>query len=122
MTLHPLETLLVAVLALLLGRQVNRLIPPLSRYNIPDPITGGLLFAVVMLLSQTGTGVQVTFDVTLKPVLLLAFFAAVGLSANLSMLRQGGKRLLRISAEGVADFGINGSSPVRISNIAGKLV
>jgi ESS family glutamate:Na+ symporter len=94
MTLHPLETLLVAVLALLLGRQVNRLIPPLSRYNIPDPITGGLLFAVVMLLSQTGTGVQVTFDVTLKPVLLLAFFAAVGLSANLSMLRQGGKRLL----------------------------
>jgi ESS family glutamate:Na+ symporter len=94
MTLQPLETLLVAILALLLGRQINRLIPFLSRYNIPDPITGGLLFALVMLLSQTGTGVQITFDVTLKPVLLLAFFAAVGLSANLSMLRQGGKRLL----------------------------
>ncbi|QKE62236.1 sodium/glutamate symporter [Aquipseudomonas campi] len=94
MTLQPVETLLVAVLALLLGRQINRLIPFLSRYNIPDPITGGLLFAVVMLLAQTGTGVQVNFDVTLKPVLLLAFFAAVGLSANLSLLRQGGKRLL----------------------------
>lgn len=94
MTLPPLETLLVAVLALLLGRQINRLIPPLSRYNIPDPITGGLLFAVFMLVAQTSTGLQVTFDVTLKPVLLLAFFAAVGLSANLSLLRQGGKRLL----------------------------
>lgn len=94
MTLQPVETLLATVLVLLLGRHVNRLIPLLSRYNIPDPITGGLLFAVGMLLVGSSSDLRLEFDVTLKPVLLLAFFAAVGLSANLGLLRQGGKRLL----------------------------
>ena len=94
MTLQPVETLLAALLVLLLGRGVNRLVPLLSRYNIPEPITGGLLFASVMAVLGTSLGWQISFDVTLKPVLLLTFFAAVGLSANLGLLRQGGKRLL----------------------------
>lgn len=94
MTLQPVETLLAAVLVLLLGRTVNRLIPFLSRYNIPDPITGGLLVALGMLLLGSTADFSLEFDVALKPVLLLAFFAAVGLSADLSLLRQGGKRLL----------------------------
>lgn len=94
MTLLPLETLLIAALVLLLGRVVNRLVPWLSHYNIPAPITGGLLFAVGVLCVRQFSPVEVVFDSTLKPVLLLAFFAAVGLSANLSLLKQGGKRLL----------------------------
>lgn len=95
MTLQPLETLLVAVLALLLGRLVNRLIPVLSHYNIPDPITGGLLFAIGLTLSGHLAAFQPQFDTVMKPGLLLAFFAAVGLSANLGMLRQGGRRLVQ---------------------------
>ncbi|THG73455.1 sodium/glutamate symporter [Pseudomonas sp. A-1] len=95
MTLQPLETLLVAVLALLLGRLVNRLIPVLSHYNIPDPITGGLLFAIGLTLFGHLAAFQPQFDTVMKPGLLLAFFAAVGLSANLGMLRQGGRRLVQ---------------------------
>lgn len=94
MTLQPVETLLVAVLALLLGRLVNRLIPVLSSYNIPDPVTGGLLFAIVLTLSGRFADFSLGFDTVMKPGLLLAFFAAVGLSANLGMLRQGGRRLV----------------------------
>ena len=94
MTLQPLHTLLAAVLVLLLGYGLNRLVPVLARYNIPAPITGGLLFAVVMLIVSSSTGFNLEFDVTLKPVLMLAFFAAVGLSADLRLLGQGGKRLL----------------------------
>lgn len=94
MTLQPVETLLAAVLVLLLGHLLNRLIPPLAQYNIPSPISGGLLFALGLLLAGSSTGFSLEFDVTLRPVLLLSFFAAVGLSANLALLRQGGKRLL----------------------------
>ena len=93
MTLQPVETLLAAVLVLLLGHLLNRLIPPLAQYNIPAPISGGLLFALGLLLAGSSTGFSLEFDVTLRPVLLLSFFAAVGLSANLALLRQGGNRL-----------------------------
>lgn len=94
MTLQPLETLLAAVLVLLLGHLLNRLVPPLGQYNIPAPISGGLLFALGLLLANNAGGFTVEFDVTLRPLLLLSFFAAVGLSANLALLRQGGRRLL----------------------------
>ena len=51
MTLQPLHTLVLAVLVLLLGMAINRLIKPLARYNIPAPISGGLAFAVAMLVA-----------------------------------------------------------------------
>lgn len=94
MTLQPVETLLAATLVLLLGHLLNRLIPPLGRYNIPAPISGGLLVAIVLALLEQLGDLTFTFDSTLKPVLMLSFFAAVGLSADLSQLGKGGKRLV----------------------------
>ncbi|MBF7731684.1 sodium/glutamate symporter [Pseudomonas sp. N040] len=94
MTLQPVETLLAAALVLLLGHLLNRLIAPLARYNIPEPITGGLLLAIVLAVLEPLSGLSLSFDSTLKPILLLTFFAAVGLSADLSLLGKGGKRLL----------------------------
>ena len=52
----------IAALVLLLGRVVNRLVPWLSHYNIPDPITGGLLFAVGMLFAGQFSPAEVVFD------------------------------------------------------------
>ena len=70
MTLQPLHTLVLAVLVLLLGMAINRLIKPLARYNIPAPISGGLTFALAMLLANRTLGFSLEFDVTLKPVLM----------------------------------------------------
>ena len=94
MTLQPVETLLAAALVLLLGHLMNRLIAPLARYNIPEPITGGLLVALLLAIVEQAGGVTFSFDSTLKPVLMLSFFAAVGLSADLSQLGKGGKRMV----------------------------
>ena len=94
MTLDPVSTLLAAVSVLLLGQLLNRLLPFLGRYNIPEPISGGLLVAGVLTLAQVTLDFSINFDSSLKPTLMLAFFAAVGLSADLSLLRKGGKRLL----------------------------
>ena len=66
----------------------------LSKYNIPDPITGGLLFATVASVVWAATDFRVAFDQTIKPVLLLMFFAGVGMCADLSKLKQGGKALV----------------------------
>lgn len=93
MTLDPVMSLLAAVAVLLVGTVVNRKVGLLSTYNIPDPITGGLLFAAIASVAWAATGFQVAIDQTIKPTLLLMFFAGVGMCADLRMLKQGGKAL-----------------------------
>ena len=93
LNLDPLHSLLAAVVVLLIGTVVNRKVGILSKYNIPDPITGGLLFAAVASLVWAATDFKITIDQTIKPTLLLMFFAGVGMCADLRMLKQGGKAL-----------------------------
>jgi ESS family glutamate:Na+ symporter len=92
MDLAPLPSLFIAVLVLLLGTLTNRRVALLAKYNIPDPITGGLLFAVAASVAATA-GFRLGIDQTLKPVLLLVFFAGVGMCADLRLLKLGGKAL-----------------------------
>lgn len=93
MTLDGLLTMLAAVAVLLLGAQLNRLVGVLARYNIPDPITGGIAFALLAAAFTSATGLTLGFDATLKPYLLLMFFAAVGLTADMRSLAKGGRTL-----------------------------
>ncbi|MGV3741739.1 MAG: sodium/glutamate symporter, partial [Burkholderiaceae bacterium] len=93
MQLESLSSLLAALAVLLVGTLLNRRIGFLARYNIPDPVTGGLLFAVLASIVAAATSFRVEFDQTIKPVLLLLFFAGVGMSADLRQLKRGGKAL-----------------------------
>jgi ESS family glutamate:Na+ symporter len=94
MTLDGLLTMLAAVAVLLLGAGLNRLVGVLARYNIPDPITGGIAFALLAAALTSATGLTLGFDATLKPYLLLMFFAAVGLTADMRSLAKGGRTLV----------------------------
>lgn len=94
MRLDPLLSLLAALLVLLVGTLLNRRIHFLARYNIPDPITGGLLFAAVASVVAAAGDWRLEIDQTLKPTLLLLFFAGVGMGADLRMLGRGGKALV----------------------------
>ena len=94
MALDALTSLLVAVVVLLAGTLINRKVSVLSRYNIPDPITGGLLFAILASALFAPVGFRLAVDQSIKPVLLLMFFAGVGMCADLRTLRQGGRALV----------------------------
>jgi ESS family glutamate:Na+ symporter len=94
LTLDPVVSLLAAVFVLLIGTVVNARVAVLSRYNIPDPVTGGLLFAAVAAVAWGTTDLRIVMDQQVKPVLLLMFFAGVGMCADLRMLRRGGKALV----------------------------
>jgi ESS family glutamate:Na+ symporter len=98
MTLSTVETLFATACVLLLGTMVNRAVPVLSRYAIPDPVTGGLIFALAAWGAQAWTGFEVRFDPAMSRPLLLAFFATVGLSADFRDLARGGLVLLRYLA------------------------
>ncbi|MGH8642282.1 MAG: sodium/glutamate symporter, partial [Burkholderiales bacterium] len=78
---------------LLIGTLINRQVKLLSKYNIPDPITGGLLFAAIASVALLAAGFKLGIDQTIKPTLLLMFFAGVGMCADLRQLGKGGKAL-----------------------------
>ena len=94
MRLDVVQSLLAAILVLLAGTLLNRRIALLGRYNIPDPITGGLLYAAIASVLLATLQFKVEIEQTLKPVLLLMFFAGVGMCADLRQLKQGGKALV----------------------------
>ncbi|ODP33273.1 sodium/glutamate symporter [Pandoraea sp. ISTKB] len=87
-------TLVCATLVLLLGRKLVGWIGPLRTYSIPEPVAAGLLVALGTLTLREVGDVELKFDTTLQGPLMLAFFATIGLSANLASLRAGGKRLV----------------------------
>jgi para-nitrobenzyl esterase len=51
-SLDPVGSLLAAVVVLLIGTLISRSVPYLSKHNIPEPITGGLLLAALLLTSS----------------------------------------------------------------------
>jgi ESS family glutamate:Na+ symporter len=83
-------TLVAASLVLLLGRGLVTRLGFLRNYNIPEPVAGGLLVALVLLIMRT-LDVEVRFDTSLQTPLMLAFFATIGLSADFASLRKGGR-------------------------------
>ncbi|HWD30526.1 MAG TPA: sodium/glutamate symporter [Pseudomonas sp.] len=83
-------TLVAASLVLLLGRGLVTRVGFLRTYNIPEPVAGGLLVALVLLGLRT-MDLQVQFDTSLQTPLMLAFFATIGLSADIASLKKGGR-------------------------------
>jgi len=88
-------TLVAASLVLLLGNRLVAWIPVLHTYTIPEPVAGGLVVAIVLLVVRVAGHTEVRFDPALQAPLMLAFFATIGLNANLASLKQGGPLLLR---------------------------
>ncbi|MBN6772082.1 sodium/glutamate symporter [Pseudomonas granadensis] len=83
-------TLVAASLVLLLGRGLVSRVGFLRSYNIPEPVAGGLVVAVLLLILRT-FDIEVRFDTSLQTPLMLAFFATIGLSADLASLKKGGR-------------------------------
>ena len=59
-------TLVAASLVLLLGRSLVNRITFLRTYNIPKPVAGGLLIALIQLVILCVTGKSVLFDPALQ--------------------------------------------------------
>lgn len=82
------------LVAYLLGEGINKRVPLLKRFNIPDPVTGGLLLALVFFALFRFGVAEVSFDTRIRDVMLLVFFTGIGLNASLADLRKGGRPLL----------------------------
>jgi glutamate:Na+ symporter, ESS family len=89
-----LLTFTIAIVVFFMGSGLNRLIKPLHRWNIPEAVTGGLLAAIATLLAYKVLGIEVSFSLDARDLLLLYFFTGIGLNARLDDLASGGRPLL----------------------------
>jgi ESS family glutamate:Na+ symporter len=88
------QTLAAGALALFVGFQLVDRVPFLRRYNIPAPVVGGLIVAILVLVLRQQNVATISFDTTLQTPLMNAFFTAIGFSASLSLLRAGSGQAL----------------------------
>jgi ESS family glutamate:Na+ symporter len=92
------QTFVAASLVLLVGRLLVARIAALRTFSIPEPVAGGVTAALVLLAIHAASGVGVRFDTTLQTPFMLAFFATIGLGADLRSLVAGGRTLVRFLA------------------------
>lgn len=87
-------TIVIAVLVLFIGYFVVNKISILKKYNIPEPVAGGLVAAVITFILFKSFNITVNFDANIQQIFMLMFFTSVGLSASLGKLKEGGKALI----------------------------
>lgn len=92
--LDLIHTLAFAGAVLFIGYGVRDFFRPLSTHNIPAPVIGGLLVAIVAWIARSRGLTIVTFDTVLQAPLMIAFFTSIGFGASLSLLRVGGPQVL----------------------------
>lgn len=84
----------MGIVVFLVGMKINRQLLFLRRFNIPEPVSGGMLAALITLLIYVAFDIEVIFDLTSRDVLLVYFFTSLGLNARIADLLSGGKPLL----------------------------
>ena len=87
-------TIVAAVAVLLVGYVFVNKVSILKKYNIPEPVAGGLVAAVINYILFKSSNITVNFDTNIQQIFMLMFFTSVGLSASLVKLKEGGKSLL----------------------------
>ncbi|MBM3311659.1 MAG: sodium/glutamate symporter, partial [Candidatus Aminicenantes bacterium] len=88
-----IQTVAFGGIVLFVGYALRRVFPPLARYNIPAPVVGGLLVAAIVLVCRQFGVEPMTFDLTLRDPLMIAFFTTIGFGASLSLLKVGGPQV-----------------------------
>jgi ESS family glutamate:Na+ symporter len=90
MHFETFATFNIAILVLAAGAWLTRKIPFLRNFNIPEPVSSGLLVSLVAAVLFLWFGIEVSFDLRVRDFLLLYFFAGIGLNSDLKTLRAGG--------------------------------
>lgn len=89
----PFLSFTLAIVLLFVGKAFLYRTELLRRYSIPEPVIGGFLCAAAVAVAYYVFDLRITFNLEVRDMLLLYFFAAIGLQADLRTLVSGGKPL-----------------------------
>ncbi len=91
--LNMIQTVGLAVVSLLVGDAAKKHFSLFSKYAIPSPVIGGLLFSIIHMFLRQNNIAVFNFDTTLQTFFQTMFFCTVGFNASLKMLKIGGKKI-----------------------------
>lgn len=95
--LDILESLGIAIFALILGNFSKSKISFLRTFFIPSPVIGGIIISfLVLILKETGL-FSLEFDKVLQDFFMNIFFTAIGLSASFAMLKKSGSLGIKLA-------------------------
>ncbi|WP_455223132.1 sodium/glutamate symporter [Kaarinaea lacus] len=92
--LSPRQTIIIAILVLYLGKYLNRKIDFFREFNIPEPVTGGVLVSLILGAVYAIFNVYFEFALEERDNFLIIFFTCIGLSSRISTLLEGGRALV----------------------------
>lgn len=87
-------TLMTAIIVYFIGKWLNRRYKPLQSFNIPEPVTGGIIASSIVAILFYQFDIEITFSLAQRDLLLIIFFTTIGLNAQLRSLLTGGKSLV----------------------------
>ncbi|MEM6890649.1 MAG: sodium/glutamate symporter [Pseudomonadota bacterium] len=90
---HGFLAATLGIIVYFLGVRLTESFSVLREFSIPEPVSGGLLAALLTLALVVATGREVIYDLSARDVLLVYFFTTIGLNAKLSDLVKGGPLL-----------------------------
>lgn len=88
------QTMALATIVFYFGKYLKDKVKFLSKYCIPAPVVGGLIFSILILILRITNIATITLDTTLQNIFMTAFFTSVGFTASVKILKKGGLNVL----------------------------
>jgi len=124
--LSSVHMLGLACFGSLMGAWLKKRLPVLDRLSVPPSIVGGFVYAfVILLLRQQGVNFEV--DVSMRDLLMIAFFTTIGMQASLRVVMQGGRLVLLLFALAITGllaqlvFGVVAAKALGLSALVGLI-
>jgi ESS family glutamate:Na+ symporter len=86
-------TATIAMCVFFLGYAIVSRSKILRDYSVPEPVVGGFAFAILIAIIYYVVDLKITFDLFRRDILLVYFFAALGLRSNVQELIANGRPL-----------------------------
>ena len=114
----------IGIVVYFVGVNLNRKFELLRSYNIPEPVTGGLVAATFTFLIYLFLNTEISFELETRDRLLVYFFTAIGLNARITDLIRGGKPLailLVLTLSYIVIQNIVGMSGAKLVGLTGEI-
>lgn len=94
LALNSYQTMAVGIFLYYIGKFLKSRIKFLQTYCIPNPVIGGILFALLNLAIHQSGATPIKLDTAMQSFFMNMFFTSVGFTASVALLKKGGRDVL----------------------------